>query len=219
MTRKVSNKGSFHFEDGKMLFWRFGPMSGQVQKNKHKRKTPERKGIWVFPYPLFDMFFAYHQLERYLPKKFRSKKENGGILNLPSSMPDFSNMDDDGNDIKKLTPEEEAQLEKEADSFHAERDRLVAEYEKRFLKVKKIWWNSELYSRIPPNKQTHREDGWYHYKNPKEFVEVARKRLIDTFESYDGKPTVASCFPNTGIKTFNWTSLSCDHFECFLPET
>lgn len=205
-----------------MLFWRFGPMSGQVQENREKRKTPARKGIWVFPYPLFDMFFAYHQLERYLPKKFRRPREDGGILNLPSSMPDFSNMDADGNDIVKLTPEEEEKLEKEAEKFHEEQDRIVNEYEKRFLKVKKIWWSGEVYSRLPPNKQTYREDGWYHYKNPKEFIEVARKSLIEVFDTTSwnesAKPEKASCFPKTGVGK-GGLSLACDHFECFLPET
>lgn len=210
--KKNSNKGVFKIRNGKMLFSRCGPMSGQIQKNRKKRVTPERKGIWAFPYPLFEMFYAYHQLNRYLPKKFRSRDSK--ILGLPSDMPDFSNMDDDGNPIKILTPEEELLVEAQAEEYWDKKQKIEKEYKKKFLKIKKIWHGGTIYSRIPPNNQIYSEDNWYMYKNPSAFIKIAKKNSISKLgNNYITKVGFS------GVGKENYWFGSCDYFECFLPMT
>lgn len=219
MAREISNKGVFKLKRGKMLFSRFGPMSGQVQENRHRRPTPTRKGIWVFPYPFFEMFYAYHQINRFLPKTVRGES-GAAILGLPTDIKDFSNMNDDGTPVKILTPEEELALEKEAEAYWAEKNKIEEEYLERFAKVKKIWWGGEIYSRLQPNPQSQPiGDDWYWYKKPIDFLEVARKNLIEMHPSYDGGPTVSTAVGFQGVGKENWWRLAQDHFECFLPTT
>jgi len=220
MKKQVGNKGVFRVKGGKMLFNRIGPMSGQVQKNRKERTTPVRKGIWVFPYPFFDMFFAYHQINRFLPKKHRSDSGNK-ILGIPAGeRPDFTNLDDDGNEIRKLTVEEELELDKKAEEYWEAQEKIEKEYKKKFLKIKTIWWGGEIYSRIPPKSGMASEE-WYLYTCPKEFLKAARKSIINKFDyiDSDGKKQVlvASAAGFTGID--KGIRMSVDHLECFLPTT
>jgi hypothetical protein len=207
--RQISNKGIFKMRQGKMLFSRFGPMSGQVQEKRERRATPTRKGIWVFPYPLFDMFFAHHQINRFLPKNARNESA-ASILDLPTDIKDFSNMDDDGNPIKILTPEEDAALEKEAEAYWEEKEKIQKEYWDKFMKVRKIWWGGEVYSRLQPDKLATPVNDWYWYKKPIDFLKVAKKNL---------KSGEAKVMANQGVGKENLFHLSVDHFECFLPTT
>lgn len=214
MTREISNKGMFKLKGKKLLFWRFGPMSGQVQKNRKKRPTPVRKGIWVFPYPFFDAFFVWHQLNRYYPKHIRT--ESAKLLGLEAvKPPDFSNMDDDGNEIKKLTPEEEAELEKAAAEYWDNREKIEKEYQDKFFKIKKIWWGGEIYSRIRPNPQAQElEGGWFYYEKPIDFLAAVRKNMI----SHDQWGTWSLC-GYQGVGKGSWGNLSRDSLECFIPTT
>jgi len=66
--KKISNKGDFQVKGNRMLFQRVGPVSSQYQSNT---KAPERRGIWAFPWPVFDYFFvsgSFSDPSRRMPK-------------------------------------------------------------------------------------------------------------------------------------------------------
>lgn len=48
--------GDFQIQGGKMLFQRIGPMNAQIQKNN--KRAPVGRGIWAFPWPIFEHFFV-----------------------------------------------------------------------------------------------------------------------------------------------------------------
>ncbi len=48
--------GDFQVRKGEVLFNRVGPMNAQVQKKN--KKAPEGRGVWAFPWPIFDPFFV-----------------------------------------------------------------------------------------------------------------------------------------------------------------
>jgi hypothetical protein len=54
--KEVSNKGDFDIKNGKMLFQRVGPINAQIQRNN--KRAPEGRGIWAYPWPVFDWFFV-----------------------------------------------------------------------------------------------------------------------------------------------------------------
>lgn len=72
--------GKFQIKNGKMKMLRLGPVSGQKQTHRSADgpgftlEAPERRGIWVFPYPFCDAWFFSHRWYDALPKKF--KKNN-----------------------------------------------------------------------------------------------------------------------------------------------
>jgi hypothetical protein len=53
--KRVSNKGSLVFRDGKLLFNRVGPINRQYQDNA---RAPAKRGIWAFPFPFFEPFYV-----------------------------------------------------------------------------------------------------------------------------------------------------------------
>lgn len=48
--------GDFKIQGGKMLFQRIGPMNAQIQKNNER--APVGRGIWAFPWPIFEHFYV-----------------------------------------------------------------------------------------------------------------------------------------------------------------
>lgn len=74
--KSKSNNGKFVFRNGKMLFNRVGPISGQVQTGSN---APERKGMWAFPFPIFDHFFVSGSFS--FPSQMAPKNPNNKKLN------------------------------------------------------------------------------------------------------------------------------------------
>lgn len=78
----------FQFKNGKLKMQRIGPLNPQRQKNfvwteengngklkSRNQRAPEKRGLWAFPYPLFDGFFASYQYQLALPKRFQHHQE------------------------------------------------------------------------------------------------------------------------------------------------
>lgn len=64
--RKVESRQGF------VKFWRLGSLDFREQSRW--ARAPQSRGLWAFPYPFFDLFFAYHQYTDLLPKRLRDGK-------------------------------------------------------------------------------------------------------------------------------------------------
>jgi hypothetical protein len=92
--KDVRATGSFRVRGDTILLYRVGPANAQRQNHNRRpmdmvtgkprewdaacgdyadyvRRTPERRGIWAFPFPFHDAFFYHHVWRRQLPKRMR----------------------------------------------------------------------------------------------------------------------------------------------------
>ena len=67
----MAKTSDFKVQGNRVLFQRLGSLSPQRQNPPVGRKAPVSRGLWAFPYPLFDLFFAFHQYEQHLPKRLQ----------------------------------------------------------------------------------------------------------------------------------------------------
>ena len=179
----------FTIKNNKMLYWRLGNMNSNKQEHwgSEHHQPPAKRGIWCFPYPHYDLFFCYHQWEKYLPKKFRDlgqigmgKKESSGI----KQKDEF---------FKKASQEE-------IDSFFKEEEMLMKKIRKEHPPTK-FWYDGNFYSHISINNEVN-YDSWFFWDNAKEWVKLAMKNLYVT-EKWDG--------------ILSRMSYADDHLEIFIP--
>lgn len=145
----------FVIKNNKMLFWRLGNMNSNKQKHfrtKEGHQPPVGRGIWCFPYPFHDLFFAFHQWEQKLPKEYRhiigEIKDNSFLDNLT---------DDEARDYWKKYEEEITKV-------------------KKLYKPSKFWYNGIFYSHISPNHISD-YDRWFLWDSVKDWAEIAKKHL------------------------------------------
>jgi hypothetical protein len=75
-TNAVRRNGMFTVQRGALLCERLCLTSAAVTQTDN-RKAPERAGYWAFPWPHFDLYYAYHQYQAVLPKALRSEQDPG----------------------------------------------------------------------------------------------------------------------------------------------
>lgn len=57
------------FRGGRVLMCRRGALNAMDQHvGRYAHRAPERRGIWAFPWPHYDEFFAHHKFDEVLPK-------------------------------------------------------------------------------------------------------------------------------------------------------
>lgn len=141
-----------------MLFWRLGNMNSNKQTHKEGNTAPEKRGIWCFPYPHYDLFFCFHQWEKHLPKKFLWNDNKIGVKHFGNA-PDFDSMSDE-----------------DAKIFWDEREERLAEIRKK-IRPTTFWYGGEFYSRI----SQHGEIGdWFWWNSVKDWAKVAKKHIYVT---------------------------------------
>jgi hypothetical protein len=60
------------FRDGALKMSRRGPLKFIDQRRgEYGKRAPERRGLWAFPFPYFDDWFACHKWDEVLPKDLR----------------------------------------------------------------------------------------------------------------------------------------------------
>lgn len=65
-------KSRLRYRGGELLMQRLGHLNAVRQDlGWSVERAPARKGIWAFPFPYFDMFYAYHKYNEVLPKELR----------------------------------------------------------------------------------------------------------------------------------------------------
>lgn len=62
MTKEIIVRNGF------VKFWRVGPVEFGRQKPRWDHRAPEAHGLWAFPWPFFDFFFAAHKYWDVAPK-------------------------------------------------------------------------------------------------------------------------------------------------------
>lgn len=66
------NRSRLRYQGGELLFQRLGHLNAVRQDlGWSVERAPARRGIWAFPFPYFDAFYAYHKFDEVLPKKLR----------------------------------------------------------------------------------------------------------------------------------------------------
>lgn len=151
-----------------MLFWRLGGVNSVKQTHWGKddsHQPPVKRGVWCFPFPHHDYFFAYHQWESKLPKKYAPYKIGEGR-----------------NKMYGIT---ENMTEEEASDWHNERERLLEEIKKRF-RPSKFWYGGRFYSHIPHSGGISQYNTWFLWDNVKEWAEVAKKKIW-SYNNYNGE--------------------------------
>lgn len=104
---------------GRILLVRRGDLNPKDQTvGRYANRAPERRGIWAFPHPYFDDFFAHHKWDEVVPKHLRTE----AIRAIA---------DADGDTIE-LWEERDAWL-------HANR---------KVQRLRKFWWEGEIWARF-----------------------------------------------------------------------
>lgn len=65
---QVMTRGNLMERNGWVKMWRFGSLNFRKQ-GYLKERAPLNKGLWAFPYPVFDSFYTHHKYDHYLPKR------------------------------------------------------------------------------------------------------------------------------------------------------
>ena len=153
----------FQFRGGRMLMQRIGPLTPVRQRDasslfrreeiavpklrRRNSRSPESRGIWAFPYPLFDSYFASFQFELAMPKSLLALREA------------FQQNETYGEEMEKIY----------YDAYQEWGRR--PEVRKR-LEVKQFWVSGELYTHLGAN---HPSSEWQVMSIP-EFARRLRKQ-------------------------------------------
>jgi len=156
----------FRMRNGAILLQRYGPINMQKQNTKTDRqwgghRPPVNRGMWAFPFPTMDLFFAYHRITNALPRKYRLRGE--ALAEYLDSLTDS-----------------------QAEEWHAEKERLEREIINRPThRLKTFWWHKPLYSHIFPQ-YVGSMDEWYLYERPYDFALRARHELRSVEQYQNG---------------------------------
>lgn len=137
--------------NGYIKLQRLGPIK-YTEQSRWMVRAPEKKGLWAFPVPYFDMFFAYHRYTDRLPKKLHLDKETG----LPSDPRWYT----DTNTGLTLTSSDQLEIndgdpadhiEFDDESFWEQREHWLKHVGKNVVRMSEFWYKGDLYSHFLPN--------------------------------------------------------------------
>lgn len=217
--KKISNKGKFVFQDGKMLFQRVGPMAGQYQDNK---RAPETKGIWAFPFPVFDWFYvgsSYSSPAKHSPKiDFENPDKNMIDLSLYDEL--FLKRE-----LKKISKSKDYSIYV-GDVVKALAEKKISKqtlYELKHRKnkitprkLKRFFWDGVVYSHFSP-KGKHPRGEWYKYKNVDDYAAELRKHVFQYVKDWTTDNKLSKIGASKMGKTsdnFTWDAFD---YEVFIP--
>lgn len=226
---KHSSKGDFKFKDGKLLFQRVGPI--KAVKQKKNSRAPEKRGLWAFPYPIFDYFFVtgvwtrdgdYKRpeidYEEKIPlsddKRRKLEKRLKGLQRRPM-----------GNLKSKF---EEKYIHWEIEGIqeylntglipkHGYLGSGKIEAKHHLDKLKQFWWGDKIYAHFAPKGigLSHEEAEWFCYPNAQEYLTQLRKHVVSYVKGWEDSK-VCKCVAS-GLNTKYDIGLSADHLEVFIP--
>jgi len=140
---------------GFMRFQRLGPIEFGDQ-SRWSIRAPESSGLWAFPYPHFDIFYAYHRYVDLLPKKYRETfpkdpswytEDHAELIPVRAIrfMP-MRGLDDYSPYPHYRTAEGEWELAHLRESYHKERDAWIENVGKKILPLREFWYRGDIYS-------------------------------------------------------------------------
>lgn len=219
--------------NGQMMFWRLGDL--KFDKQSRWDRAPESRGMWAFPWPYFEMFFAYHKFTDALPKRLQLNEQGFPIK------PEWYGMETDeqvwipcewsargGYYVNKMVPLDPQNLPDDlwvtvpvenGDSyveynekygtlpeFYTERDRWIKDVGPKVVKLRKFMVEGSLYTHFNPYTGEVDELDVWHKVDVTTYAELVRKNRGDRVWY---RNTESGEFSSGG-------SYTKDHFEVFL---
>lgn len=133
--------------NGFLKLTRLGPP--KIVKQVKNDRAPENHGLWAFPWPYFDLFFAYHRYTLLLPKHLQGY--------YPSSPEFFRRLDND-EPIESLEG-----FSKDEDGYYDDlypssewgelREKWITNVGMKIEKRRSFWYSGPIYTHIRANKE------------------------------------------------------------------
>lgn len=194
-TRKIMMR------NGYMKFLRLGAIEFGEQ-SRWSSRAPESKGMWAFPYPFFDMFFAYHKYSDLLPKRYRG--------NYPTDLSYYAKLD--GTPVTYLKFDEEYGHPVDGiyllPHYHEEKEAWIKNVGMKILNIKEFWYKGDVYTHFMPNGQIGSTDPFNEGNIEWSLMDVEHfgKNIRKTNGSNIYLPEYGGAFKS-----------SIDHLEVFIP--
>lgn len=212
----------FEYRKGFLKLQRLGPVKFGEQ-SRWSVRAPERVGMWAFPYPFFDIFFAYHKYTDLAPKELRGRWPSAASWYTRGWDDDelleaveFADVERYGAvESRPFYRDENGEL-KEAfvsGKWHEAKDNWVESVGKKVLPLREFWYSGELYTHFLPDGEvgnapmSARDEGveWSLMHTDKLARLLQKPGSVVYSESVgpDGKP-----------RTYSFAK---DHLEVFIP--
>ena len=208
---------------GFLKLQRLGPIKFGEQ-SRWSVRAPERYGMWAFPYPHFEMFYAYHKFTDLAPKELRERHPKNPKWyakswddDEPVDAIEFAKIESYGElELLPCYRNENGEL-KEAmltGEYYEAREKWVTEVGKKILPMREFWYSGELYTHFKHDGSvgdyTMNSDGEGNEWSLMDTTKLARLMskpggvvYSDGAHTGDGKP-----------RTFSYAQ---DHLEVFIP--
>jgi len=210
---------SIQLRKGFLRLQRLGPVKF-TEQSRWAGRAPEAKGLWAFPYPHFDIFFAYHKYTDLAPKELRSDNPKDPKWYLKDDDSDdspeaifFEEVTDSWGYTHKqafyLDDEGQKKETYVSGKFYEAKDKWVEEVGKKVLPMRNFWYSGDLYSRFTANGAAGASGigGDWTLMSVQKLAELINKpggtRYFDGHYDGDGKP--------------QFWNYSKDHLEVFIP--
>ncbi len=221
MTQKHQLKRGF------MKFQRLGPVKFGEQ-SRWRSRAPESSGLWAFPYPHFDLFYAYHKYTDLLPKEFRARRwpkdpkwyckdysESAERLDSITFRTTFDpEIDFEPEDRPYwLDDAGEWQLAHVKSEYFNAREKWIEDVGKKILPLRTFWYSGELYTRFRPNGDVGNFS--INASGPdSEWTLMSVQHLAKLMSAPGGVQASDSYDGDGKPRTFSYSK---DHLEVFIP--
>lgn len=197
---------NIRMQGGALLLWRLGPL--EYGEQSRWSRAPESRGMWAFPWPFFDDWFALHQYSYLMPKRLRGTssgwpEHRSWYVDATGRTPDRVDFEPGGRPIDRTLETREG--------FDEAREEWVRTVGRRILPRRQFFYSGDVYTHLRPNGDvldpgTLSGDGEWCRMDIGSFAEALRRCGANhTYDRWGG----------TGrVERFR-TSL--DHLEVFLP--
>lgn len=157
----------FEVRKGFLRLQRLGPVKFGEQ-SRWSLRAPEATGLWAFPYPHFDLFYAYHRYMDILPKGlkgdypkdlkwWRRKREKGeepyaGVHEVPSEYErgDYP-LERYGDLVWSDTVFHTPLNGYVISEYWTEQERWIEAVAKKVMPLREFWYRGELYAHFLPD--------------------------------------------------------------------
>jgi hypothetical protein len=196
-SEKYTKKTDFRFKNGALLMQRVGEINAQKQIHSGDNVPPVKRGMWAFPYPAMDKYFAAHKMESLFPVNLRTT----------SIMQQWDKAKEEGRT-------DDAEFKELYASLWDKRRKLENTLKpklKEKMRIKTFWWSGPIYSHIAPKGMKDENKSWYLWTDLKAWAKEANKSMVCKTDAH--KYGVKINPTEQGFMTY-----SVDHIELFLPQ-
>jgi hypothetical protein len=143
------------FKKGFLRLQRLGPIKF-AEQSRWANRAPESFGLWAFPYPHFDIFYAYHKFGDLAPKSFRERRPTEAKWytkdwdeDEPLDAIEFVEIEEYGVKASVAHYRDENGELKEASvrgAWHQEKEDWINTVGKKILPMREFWYSGDLYT-------------------------------------------------------------------------